>query len=212
MTVAVKKTDWEAIEREYRLGQKSLRVLSLQFGPDAATISRRARKDGWVQDKSVEVRERTRAALMLSATAERNAQHNHSTPTQHDIAVAVQTNVELIHKHRSGIGRAMALADKLMAQLQEAADNRGEIEAEIEAETAGDRSPARRDRMMKALSLSSHASILLSLSAALKNLIPMERQAFNLDDNAPPPSPALDLSELPSADRATLRELLERGK
>ena len=62
-----KQIDWEAVERDYRVGQLSLRALAEKHGTTASTISRRAAKHGWVQDASQEVRERTRAALLVAA-------------------------------------------------------------------------------------------------------------------------------------------------
>lgn len=36
--------------------------------------------------------------------------------------------------------------------------------------------------MLKAISLPSHAGVLRDLSTALKNLVPLERQAYNIKD------------------------------
>lgn len=181
-----KGTDWQAIEREYRVGQLSLRALAEKHGTTASTISRRAAKFGWVQDASQEVRERTRAALLVTAEEGEGACNTvasaRNTPTREDIEVAVQTNLAVISRHRKDIGHGHRLVGLLFSQLEEAARHREEIEDEIERECSGDETTARRTRMLKTVSLPSHAGVIRDLSTALKNLIPLERQAYNLDE------------------------------
>jgi len=172
------KYDWEAIEREYRIGQKSMRTIADEYGPNASNISRRAKKHGWVQDKSEEVRDKTSATLI--------AQQERNTPTREDIEKAVQTNVQVIRGHRQSIGNGLKLVAMFNEQLKDVADNRESYEDEVESETAdggkdGKPNYQRRNRLMKAISLPAHASILKDLSFTLKSLIPLERQAFNLD-------------------------------
>lgn len=198
-----KQYDWEAIEREYRLGQKSLRMLSKEFGPSPGTISKRANRPGeeWVQDKSTEVREKTRAAL-IKETPEGNTQGN--TPTREDIDRAVQTNVGLIREHRRDIGNGRALVELLAGQLRDAAESRDQLEDDIAEDTKEDNTIQRRARMMKAVSLPAHAGVLRDLTTALKNLIPLERQAFSLDDGDGGDNPLKSLLEKVSGNQKPL--------
>ncbi|MCM2317807.1 MAG: hypothetical protein NDI93_00575 [Pseudomonas sp.] len=179
-----KQIDWEAVERDYRVGQLSLRVLAEKHGCTAAAISKKAKACGWVQDASQEVRERTRAAMLVQPRGEGvNAVNSAvNTPTREDIEVAVQTNLAVISRHRKDIGHGHRLVGLLFSQLEAAALHRAEIEDEIERECSGDETGARRTRMLKAISLPSHAGVIRDLSTALKNLIPLERQAYNLDE------------------------------
>lgn len=67
-------------------------------------------------------------------------------------------------------------------------ENMGDIEQSIDDETAEDRDGGRRRaRMMAAVALPSRAAIANSLASALKTLIPLERQAFNLDEKSAAP-------------------------
>lgn len=177
-----KQYDWESIEKEYRLGQKSLRTLSSEFGPTPGAISKRSKKYGWVQDRSKEVRQKTNAAL-LKETPTGNTQGN--TPTPEDVERAVQTNVHVIKAHRKSIGNSQRLVDLLSSQLKDAAENREELEDQVDSECAkpdGKTDFRKRNRFMKAISLPAHAAVLRDLSTAQKNLIALERQAFNLDN------------------------------
>lgn len=174
-----KKFDWDAIEKEYRMGQKSLRTLSSEFGPTPAGISKHAKSHGWVQDKTHEVRSKTRAALLTD-----KVDNTVNTPTPADIDRAVRSNVQIIREHRHDIKKGRELVSLLSSQLEVAAGNRETIESDIYEDTKGDKKidSKRRNAMMKAVSLPAHAGVLRDLSTALKNLIPLERQAFNIDD------------------------------
>ncbi len=185
--MARKQMDWEAIERDYRMGQLSLRALASKYETTPSTISRRAKRDGWVQDASAEVRERTRAALLVNE--ERNTERNtvaskRNTPTQADIEVAVQTNVQVISRHRKDIGQGQRIVGLMMAELIEGIQHREEVEEVIHEETAEDKSPQRRNRMLKMVSLPARAGTMRDLSTAMKNLVALERQAYNLDEES----------------------------
>lgn len=188
--MARKQIDWEAIEREYRTGHWSIRALGTKHEVSAAAISKRAKRDGWVQDASAEVRERTRAALLIQPkdkeeTPEVNTVNTKvNTPTQADIEVAVQTNVQVISRHRKDIGQGQRIVGLMMAELMEGIQHRVEVEEVIHEETADDKSPQRRNRMLKMVSLPARAGTMRDLSTAMKNLVALERQAYNLDEES----------------------------
>ena len=171
-----KTPDWEAIEREYRAGQLSNAEIARQHGVTAAAITMRAKRNGWVKDLTNQVRERIRADLVNDGVKGVNAQEA--------IDMAARRGVEVVRSHRRDIASGRRLVNLLMGQLLDAANHREEIEEEILEETAGDRNPKRRISMLQAISLPRHAGALKDLSQALKNLIPLERQAFNLDEPA----------------------------
>ncbi len=187
MTTKPDPIDWEAIERDYRVGQMSLRALATKHKVSPGAISKKAKARGWVQDASQEVRERTRAALIAAPEPAETPSGNTvsiggNTPTRADIDVAVSTNLTVIHGHRQDIAAGRSLIGLLFVQLGEVARDRETIENLIEEETKDDENGQRRQKMLKAVSLPGHATVLRDLSTALKNLIPLERQAFNLDE------------------------------
>jgi len=47
--------DWEAVEREYRIGIRSLRDIGGEFGVTEAAIRKRAKRDEWERDLSAKV-------------------------------------------------------------------------------------------------------------------------------------------------------------
>ena len=82
------------------------------------------------------------------------------------------------------------MVEKLMAQLDTAADTRDVLEVLIEEETAipegaskgAEEAIARRRAMMGAVGLSSHAVVLRDPANLLKRLIPLECQALTSQD------------------------------
>lgn len=193
--MARKQIDWEAIEKDYRLGQLSVRAIATKYEVSAAAISKKAKQKQWVRDASGEVRERTRAALITQPKQEEvNAEVNtvnsgvntstRNTPTQADIEVAVQTNIQVINRHRQDIGKGQRIVHLLMGELITGTERKDEIEDAIIDETAEDKGSQRRSKMLKAVSLPSRAATMRDLSTAMKNLVALERQAYNLDEEA----------------------------
>jgi ribosome-binding protein aMBF1 (putative translation factor) len=175
------------------LDQFTVREIARQIGCHHTTVVRRKKKIlGDVSDKSKEVRIKTKAALLKpekkkkkgtkkgnGAKKERTKPDAITTPTREDIQIAVETNVALVREHRQDIRQGRELVGLIHEQLKEAAQCREAIRETIEK---SDITPQKRAAMLKAVSIPAHAGALRDLSTALKNLIPLERQAFNLDD------------------------------
>ncbi|MFD1261721.1 hypothetical protein [Entomomonas asaccharolytica] len=178
------KYNWQAIEKDYRLGQLSVRAIAEKYKmPNHSVIVRRANKYGWLRDHSKEINNLTQVGLLTlqEEKAPKKAPKS-TTPTREDIEAAALTNIQVIKHHRNDIRTGRELVNLFMGQLQEAATNRNEIEAAILSETEEDQTIARRSAMLKAVALPTHASTLRDLSTTLKNLIPLERQAYNITD------------------------------
>ena len=187
-------TDWEAIEREYRAGQLSVSEIGRQHGVSHTAINKRAKKHEWKRDLSKQVRQEISARL-VSATvspevSEANAREAVALAAERGVALvrqreavalAAERGVALVRQHQSRLARANAIAERLLEELDSGTEGLAEIEAAIDDETATDKSPQRRNAMLKAVSLPSRAATLRELSQVLKNTIPLERQAFNLD-------------------------------
>jgi hypothetical protein len=198
--------DWEAIEREYRAGQLSVREIAQQHGVSHTAINKRAKAEGWLRNLAQKVREEVSNRLVSTEVS--------SAQAREAVETAVRRGVEVVRQHRGSLGRMHRIAELMMAELEHGTENAGEIEALIEAETAEDRSANRRNAMLKAVSLPSRASTLRELSQTLKNLIPLERQAFNLDDpGGDEPATKNDtrtiLARLDASQRNSLRGIAE---
>jgi hypothetical protein len=143
--------DWELIEKEYRLGQFTLRQLAATHGVQASAISRRSKKEGWVQDKSAQVKALSENQLLVSNTREATAK---ATPTKEDIEVAATTRTNVILNNRRDISRAMRITNSMFDELESAEE--------------------------KKAPLAKRAPIAKQLTEALRIQVGLERQAFGI--------------------------------
>jgi hypothetical protein len=176
MAEGKQSVDWDAIEAAYRAGQLSNRAIGKQFGVSDTAIRQKARVQGWAKDLTSAVQKAVRSELVRTTVRTLNVSEREI------IEAAAATGAQVVRTHRTDIRNAASLVGTLMEQLSEAIHSRYEIAADIEQETEGDKDNQRRARMMRAISLQSHAAVMRDLSTAAKNLIGLERQAFNLDE------------------------------
>ncbi|HHG4356353.1 TPA: hypothetical protein ACPWEY_000041 [Pseudomonas aeruginosa] len=168
--------DWDAIHSEYRAGQLSNVMLGKKHGVTEGAIRKRAKAEGWQKDLAGEVRHQVKEKLVREEVRAPSARDKDI------VEAAANTGVDVVRRHRRDIAKGHGLVNLLFQQLEQAATVRDELEDAVMDETAGDENSQRRNRMLKALSLPTHAGVLRDLSTALKNLVPLERQAYNLDE------------------------------
>lgn len=172
--VPLPASDWELAEREYRTGHLTCSQIARMIGVDESAVRQRARRHGWSRDLTEDVRKRIRDDLA-------RADQPKTTDDETVIALAARRGVEVIRSHYKTLSHGHALVNRLMAELEESTVHRAIIAEEIEAETAGDKAPTRRQMMQKAVALPGRAAVMRDLAGALGRIIPLERQAFNLD-------------------------------
>jgi hypothetical protein len=168
-----KTIDWEKVEAEYRAGQFSVREIGRQNGVSHVAINKKAKAEGWTRDLAAKVRQEIKNRLVTGPVTNVN--------TKAAVETAVARGIELVRQHSTILSRTNGIIAKFLDELDAESDHIADIEAEIELETASDRSPQRRNAMLRAISLPSRAATVRELSAAIKNVIPLERQAHNLD-------------------------------
>lgn len=174
------KTDWQAVERDYRTGQYTLRELESKHGVNNTTIMRRAAKEKWPQDLSVAIRQATNAMLIAAAVEVRRKETQQITQqdvqqaqqdAQQDAAnmvfAAADGQVKVIKRQHV---RLESLNDLYAATLSIA--NR----VILVDDTQEGATPADPAAALAAIA---------SLSQTARNLIDMERKVHKLDD-APP--------------------------
>lgn len=178
--------DWDAIGRQYRLGQKSNKQLGEEFGVDHSTIGKKAKALGWVIDKSKDVEDVTNSLLIQAASGKSNP---NSTPSELEIKAAAMTNAELILTHRKGLRRLGGLRDKLLDQIEMAVMNAGEIEGVLEMIRNPDENGVDRlnDRLRKALDRPALIDDLKKLAEVDEKVRKGEREAFGIDKEGDKP-------------------------
>ncbi len=180
--------DWESIERLYRAGVLSIREIGKIHEVSDTAIRKKAKDLQWERDLTAKVQAKARDELVRASVRTANARENLRTE-QDIVAEAAMTVVGVVREHRSGIATARRIVAVLSGQLLAAAGQRDALEVLIEEETAADASSDRRNKLYKAISLPSHATTARDLSMAMKNLVALERQAFNIPDITPDEPP-----------------------
>ena len=174
--------DWEAIEKEYRAGIRSVRDIGAEHGVSHVGINKRAKREGWVRNLAAKIRAKaeslvTRDVVTSSVTME----------TEREIIGGnenMQANV--IRTNRKDITRYRSLCEKL---LQEIELQTGEI---LTFEQLGELMYAPNDKgvdkrnelYVKTISTASRIDSVKKMVDTLKTLIGLERQAFGLSDSA----------------------------
>lgn len=179
------KADWEAIRREWRANQLSICEIARQHGISDAAIHRRRKKDeaagkSWGErDLSAEIRRRVRAKVSVSdeKVRDRNARREPEATDEEIIERFADRGAQVQLLHRKDIAKLRQLEQNLIDEIDNnptklyITQYQGEIVEKVVALTAAER-----------------AAAAANLAQVQHKRIALERQAFNLDDDSPPPS------------------------
>lgn len=176
------KPDWEAIESAYRAGVMSLREIASQHGISEGAIRKRAKRDDWSRDLAAKVKERA-DDLVRKAEVRKQVR----TETALSERVLIEATAEVVAavrmEHRGDIRRAReitnALFDELGAECADVDSLRKLGELMLSPDENG------RDKLNEIyhsiISMPERVKAVKALSEALKNLIGLERQAYDID-------------------------------
>lgn len=174
--------DWEAIESAYRAGLMSLREIASQHGISEGAIRKRAKRDDWSRDLAAKVKERA-DDLVRKAEVRKQVR----TETALSERVLIEATAEVVAavrmEHRGDIRRAReitnALFDELGAECADVDSLRKLGEFMLSPDENG------RDKLNEIyhsiISMPERVKAVKALSDALKNLIGLERQAYDID-------------------------------
>ncbi|WP_163923223.1 hypothetical protein [Raoultella planticola] len=174
--------DWEAIESAYRAGLMSLREIASQHGISEGAIRKRAKRDDWSRDLAAKVKERA-DDLVRKAEVRKQVR----TETALSERVLIEATAEVVAavrmEHRGDIRRAReitnALFDELGAECADVDSLRKLGELMLTPDENG------RDKLNEIyhsiISMPERVKAVKALSDALKNLIGLERQAYDID-------------------------------
>jgi hypothetical protein len=182
-----RKVDWEAVERDYRASQLTLRELGEKHGADPAAISRMAKKHGWSRDLMPAVRKATELGL-IKATVERiNGEVNKEVKDSQQqivdsVLIAAEVNTQVILGHRKGLNRLNRIKEALLDQIEQAAQLMPELAEVIEMVRQPDDNGVDKanDALRKAMSRSSLVDDLKKLAEIDERVRKGEREAFNI--------------------------------
>lgn len=178
--------DWEAVEREYRVGIRSLADIGNEFGVSAPGILKKAKKEKWERDLSAKIKAKAESKVNASLV---NEPVNAETVI-HERQV-VEANAEMmanvIRSHHKLLTRlrgiAMLLMDRLEAELEgtELFRQLGVMMANPD-EFGVDKL---NDLYIKVTALPVQTDTGKKLAEMLKTIIELERKVFKIDDQKP---------------------------
>lgn len=177
------KTDWQAVERDYRTGNFTLRELATKHGPSHQAIAKQAKVKGWSQDLSVAIKQATNAKLVQDLVDKEVAKGGQAVANT--VLVAAEVNKDVILGHRNGLKRITNIQQKLLDQIEQAAANLPELEDVIEMLRKPDENGIDRanDMMRRAMARGSLVDDLKKLTEVDERVRKGEREAFGLDDD-----------------------------
>lgn len=181
MRTEKKKTDWEAVERDYRTGKYTLRELETKHGADHGLISRKARKEEWKQDLGPAIKQATSAKLVEQLVTNEVTNSHQKVTNTIDVAATMSANVIL--GHRKGLMHITAVKDMLLGQIQQAAANMADLAEVIEMVRSPDDNGIDRanDALKKAMGRSALVDDLKKLADVDEKVRKGEREAFNIE-------------------------------
>ncbi|MGM7948244.1 hypothetical protein [Yersinia enterocolitica] len=178
------KPDWEAIESAYRAGLMSIREIASQHGITHGAINKRAKRDDWERDLKAKIKAKADALV-----SKREVSTQVSTEKALSERILIEANAEVIAnvrmEHRGDIRRAReitnALFDELGAECADIESLRKLGELMLQPDENG------RDRLNEVyqsiIALPERVKAVKALSDAMKNLIGLERQAYDIGDD-----------------------------
>lgn len=206
-----KKVDWERIEVDYRAGIKSTREIAAEHAISHTAINKRSKAYSWTRDLSAKIQAKaeamvSRAAVSAEVSASRLA-------TEKEVIDAnAQAIVDIRLEHRRDIRRAKDLVMSLFSEVESQTTEIELYERLGELMSAPDDRGIDRlnDLYRKVISTSGRVTNVKALSDALKSLVSMDREAWNLGQ---PEAKQSDVEQLTEADLdARINEHLGRLK
>lgn len=178
-----KPIDWEAVERDYRSGIKTLRQIADEAGITHGAVNKRAKKEGWSRDLSAKVTQRAEELVSKSLVSKEVSKEEKVSERQ-----VVEANAEMmanvIRSHHKSLGRLdtviKLLFDRLEAELSgtELFDQLGEL-----MQTPDEKGQDKLNELYrKVIALPSHTDTAKKLAETLKTKIELERKVFKIED------------------------------
>ncbi|HDL7890461.1 TPA: hypothetical protein P0N78_004176 [Yersinia enterocolitica] len=176
--------DWEAIESAYRAGLMSIREIASQHGITHGAINKRAKRDGWERDLKAKIKAKADALV-----SKREVSTQVSTGKALSERILIEANAEVIAnvrmEHRGDIRRAREITNALFDELGAECADIEALRKLGELMLAPDENG--RDRLneiyQSIIALPERVKAVKALSDAMKNLIGLERQAYDIGDD-----------------------------
>jgi len=175
-----KQVDWESVERDYSAGLLSLREIGAKHGVTHGAINKRANRDGWARDLSAKIK--IKADLLVSTEMVSTAVSTKKASEKEIIEVNAQAIVNIKLAHRGDIRKSKNIVNSLFDELESTTDNRELFEqlGEILRQESDSGQDKLNDIYKKVISLPQRIDGVKKLTDALKTMIGLEREAYDI--------------------------------
>lgn len=186
MTEKTAAPDWERIEHLYRAGLLSVREIAASCGVSHVAIHKRAKRDGWTRDLAAKIK--AKADALVNTELVNTQVNKDALVTERGI---VEANAQVIAgiriAHRTDIGRYRRLANNLLGELEGLTDNSELFSSVGELLHSPDDKGMDKlnDLYRKVIDLPNRSKVMKELGETLKNLIALERQAYDVGVESP---------------------------
>lgn len=208
-----KSIDWEAVEIQYRAGIRSLKDIGSEFGVSDAGILKRAKRDGWVRDLKSKIRAKADAKVSASlVSGEVSAQTKVAEAAVIEAESTVQARIRLTH--RTDINRARNLVMSLLGEVESQTNDPELFDrlGELVVDTGSDAESKLLEAYRRVISTPGRIDGMKKLADSLKTLITLEREAYGLAEETPPPAPpSVVVNNAPAATLAEIQQVLQEN-
>jgi hypothetical protein len=162
---------WEEIRQEYHLGMLSIAAISRHYGPSRQAIMKKAEKLGWHRKLADDIKN-----AVQRKGIERELQQE-VTEANYDAAIEDygEVGAGMVGAHKN-------LFSKILHQVDVTLNDLTHSQGVMEKLAKGDR--VKKVTVMAAsLALKERNNLMRTVAHVLDKIIPLQRQAFNLDDS-----------------------------
>lgn len=180
--MARRVVDWEAVEREYRAGIRSLKDIGGEFGVSDAGILKRAKKDGWERDLSERIRAKAEAKVSAALVSEKVSAAE-AANERVTVDVGAQVLADAVLHQRKDVSRSRAIVQKLFAELEAQGDGLEDLAMLAEALQSGDEEKLSQIAR-KVIAFPSRVDSAKKLADSLRVLVELERKVLRIKDDS----------------------------
>ena len=196
--------DWEAVEREYRAGVRSLRDIASEFGCTEGAIRKKAKEKGWERDLSAKIT--AKAEALVRKQEVRSEVRSESSVSETQIVDAnARMMADTVLTQRNDVKRSMAVVVALWNEVEALGDYTEEFRRVGELMRSEDEFGQDRlnDMYRAAIGMPQRVKNVKLLADALKVLIELQRKILKLDDDKKPGEGSGAFVSLNDAQRAS---------
>lgn len=175
--------DWELVERDFRAGIKSLRVIGKECLVTEGAIRKRAKRDGWTRDLAAKIRLKAESLVRMEAV--RSSVRTEAKATESEIIDAnAEIHANVVRDERKVVTRARKLAMSLLGELEHQTENRDLYATLGELLFSPDKNGIDKlnEIYRKAMATPSRINSMKQLADTLKTLIDLERRIHGIEE------------------------------